>query len=58
MSTYLLLETGDKITIEDASGFILLNGEFITPHNLKVVDAESRIVKVKAEVRISEPSVN
>jgi hypothetical protein len=58
MSAYLRLETGDKIEIEDESGYLLLDGGFITPHNITIVNAESRSSVVAAEVRSSEPSVN
>jgi hypothetical protein len=58
MSSYLLLETGDKIEIEDESGFILLDAGFVTPHNITNVDSESRFPKVATESRSSQPSVN
>ena len=46
MSSYLLLETGDKIYFEDLSGFYLLETGFIVPSRLGYARKASRFPPV------------
>ena len=50
--SYLLLEDGSKIIIEDDTGYLLMESDFITPHSISTISNETRYPIISAEDRI------